>query len=143
MIPGSNIFWQAASVINLQEVMYLKDAGRTQNKARQWVTTHAAPVGLMASVQAVKREKYAELGLEFQKKYVKIFAAIDAIDIDREVSGDQFIFGRELFQLESQTTWYVQDGWMSALAVKIKILTQEELDEYERQRSDRPSGDEN
>lgn len=140
MIPGSNLLNAARRLIRFQEVMYIKDNGRTQDSARQWVTAYLPPEGLMASVQAVKRDKYIELGLEMQKKYVKIFASIDAIDIEREASGDRFIFGRELFQMESQTTWYVQDGWMSCLAVKIKILTQQELDDYERQRTDRPAG---
>ena len=139
MIPGVNLLNVARQLIKFQEVMYMADQGRVLDDVGQWVTSYANPVGLMASVQAVKRDKYAELGLEFQKKYVKIFASIDAIDINRDETGDRFIFGRELYQIESQTTWYVQDGWCSCLCVAIKVLSPDEKAEYERQRVDSTS----
>ena len=63
--PGSNLFRRAAKLIKLQEVQYYPFATRTLNAARQWVPAFGTPYPLAASVQAVPRNSYAELGLDF------------------------------------------------------------------------------
>lgn len=136
MIPGFNLLRVANRAIRFQPIAYMRDGGRTTDATGRFVTTRSPAITLMASVQAVKRDKYHDMGLDFQKEYVKVFASLDVIDIGRDESGDQFVFGYKLFQIESETNWYVQDGWASCLCVLIKKLTPQEVAEYERQRLD-------
>lgn len=119
-IPGVNLYRIATKVIAQQPILYYMDAGRVQDAQRNWVTSYAEPVTLMASVQAVLRNQYVELGLEFQKNYVKIWVDKDVVDLDRDASGDYFEFGGKKYKLEDETTWFEQDGWTSCLAVEIK-----------------------
>lgn len=123
MIPGSNILLQAMRLIKPTTVQYFRTTGRTQNTARQWVPSFADPIALQASVQAVNRASYENLGLDFQKNYIKIFAAIDAVDIERDSSGDRFIFNGRFYQMDSQNSWFAIDGWMSCLAIDVGPAT--------------------
>lgn len=119
MIPGANLFRAATRIIATSTIQYLKANGRTQNSARQFIASFDAPEPLQASVQAVSRNKYQQLGLDFQKRYIKIFAAQDIIDLGRDTSGDRIIFNGRLYELNSETDWFVVDGWASCLAADV------------------------
>ncbi|USN16332.1 hypothetical protein PLUTO_00160 [Luteibacter phage vB_LflM-Pluto] len=119
MIPGSNLYRQARRLIGGSPVVYFKYAGRTQNSVRQYVSTFDAGVQVKASVQAVPRSKYTFLGLDFQRNYVNIFIDKNAIDLQRDAGGDQFVYDGFVFQLEGNTQWFEQDGWVEGLAVQI------------------------
>jgi hypothetical protein len=88
-----------------------------QNAARQWVPTFAAPITLQASIQAVQRSKYESLGLDFQKNYIKIFAAANLINLARDSAGDRIVYGGRLYQMTNTNQWFAQDGWASCIAV--------------------------
>ena len=118
--PGSNIFKRASKLIKLQTIQYYAATGRTPNAARQWVPAFAAAAPLRASVQMVPRSSYADLGLDFNKVYVNIFAAANLVDLQRDTSGDRFIWAGDLYQMQNENSWFVQDGWASALAVRYK-----------------------
>lgn len=118
-IPGSNLLRQAAKVIKFTSVQYFKYAGKTLNARRENVDTYDAAVTLSASVQAVPRAKYMELGLDFQKNYIKMFASKNLIDVQRDYSGDLFVYGGRKYKLIDNTNWYLQDGWATALAIDI------------------------
>jgi hypothetical protein len=119
VIPGSNLFKQASLLIRPTNIVWYRFASRALNASKQWITTYAAPENILASVQAVPRNKYIENGLEFQKNYVKIFAAANLIDLQRDNSGDRFIYGSAWYQIESNNPWFLQDGWVSTMAVQI------------------------
>lgn len=119
MIPGANLFLAATRLIRPMPIQYLKFAARTQNSARQYVPTFEPEQTIYASVQAVSRNTYNELGLDFQKNYVKIFAATNVVDLGRDTSGDRFKFNGRLYQIESQTDWFIMDGWASCIAVDV------------------------
>jgi hypothetical protein len=101
----------ATQVIDTLTIQYVKYLGRVKNAVGQWISSYATPVDVQASVQAVPRTTYNQLGLDLQKQYVNVFVSLDVTDLDRDVSGDQFILpdGRR-YQLESQTDWYGIDG---------------------------------
>lgn len=109
----------AASVIDFEVIPYYTFSNRHLNEVRQWVTGYSAPTDLTASVQMVPRSKYVQYGLEMQRNYVKIYASAELLDLRRDASGDQFIWGNRLYQVESQNTWRLQDGWATCLAVDI------------------------
>jgi len=119
VIPGSNLYNRAIRLIRPTPIQYLAFVSRAQNAARQWVPSFAAPVEIQASVQAVPRSSYNDLGLDLQKNYVKVFASVNVVDLDRDTSGDRFIFDGRLYQIEDQNTWYLRDGWASCTAVDV------------------------
>lgn len=90
-----------------------------KNAARQWVATFGPAQAMAASVQSVPRETYVALGLDLQRNYVTVFAAADIVDLQRDSSGDQFVSDGVIYQIESQTSWYLRDGWAECFAVEI------------------------
>lgn len=119
-VPGVNLYRLATKVIARQPIEYYMYAGRVLDKQRNYVTSYEPMMPLQASVQAVLRSQYVELGLELQKNYVKIWIDKDIVDLDRDSSGDYFKFSGKTFKMEDETTWMEQDGWVSCLAVEIK-----------------------
>jgi hypothetical protein len=119
--PGSNLLNRASRLIRRNTIMYYKYGERTQNGARQFVTKFMPGFPLAASVQAVHREKYVLQGLDLQKNYLTIFASLDIIDLQRDASGDQFVFNGAIYQIESQNSWFFCDGWAEGLGVQIAL----------------------
>lgn len=119
-IPGSNLLNQAFKLIKPTTIQYIKWNGRVLNAARQYVDDYDAPADMKASVQAVNRARYVQMGLDFQKDYVKIWARADLIALDRDYSGDVFVWNGKQYKLVDNTDWDVQDGWASSLAVRIR-----------------------
>lgn len=118
-IPGSNLLNRAARLIKLWPIQYYQYNGRALNAAQQWVTVYKAPITIPASVQAVARNTYVYSGLDLQRNYVNVFVSQDVIDLERDSSGDQFVFDNTLFQIESQNTWFLRDGWVEAMGVEV------------------------
>lgn len=118
-VPGSNLLRQAGRAIKFTGIKYVKFNGRVQNAARQYINEYDDPKPLRASVQAVSRDQYQDLGLDFQKNYIKIWASANLIDLARDYSGDHFLYGGRKYQLINQTPWNLEDGWASALAIDI------------------------
>ncbi|ATI16228.1 structural protein [Pseudomonas phage vB_Pa-PAC3] len=109
----------AFGVIGTQIVKYRKFEQRVKNDQAQYVSMFEEPFDLAASVQRVRRDQYVQFNLEFQRNYVMIFANFEMVDLDRDVAGDQFLWTGRVFQLESQGSWFYQDGWGVCLAVDI------------------------
>lgn len=125
MIPGSNLLEDAFEAIDTITIQYLRFAGRSLNPVGQYVASFEPPLPVEASCQAVQRNTYVELGLDFQKQYVQIYASIGVTDLDRDVTGDRFILpdGR-VYQCENQLDWFTFDGvvppgWVGVLCVKV------------------------
>jgi hypothetical protein len=119
--PGSNLLMEAFGSIDPVQIQYYAFMGRTLNMARQWVSTYAPAVPVWGSVQAVNRNKYVEFGLDFQKDYIKILVPLNAIDLDRDTSGDQFVFGGYAYKIVDDTDWYAMDGWARCMGVKTGV----------------------
>lgn len=120
MIPGMNLLESAMACIAAQpDVMYAPTTGRTLNDVGQYVTSYADPRKVNASVQAVSRQTYVELGLDMQRNYYNVFSTENATDLQRGSSGDRFIWNNRILQCESETDWYLQDGWTEILVVDV------------------------
>lgn len=119
-VPGENLLLEALDMIESQSVTYYANTGRTTTGAGVYLSTLAAGVPItVGSVQAVPMDKFAVLGLDMAKNYVWWFVPRAVIGVERELAGDQFQYGTKRYQIESTTDWYAQDGWLSALSVKI------------------------
>lgn len=117
-IPGSNLYRLASRLIKKLPVEYYKYSGRTLDLQRNYVSTYEPVQNLQAQVQAVNRNKYQAYGLDFQKNYIKIFIDVDIVDINRDTSGDYFIFNSKHYKMESQMGWFIQDGWCQCICVE-------------------------
>lgn len=124
MIPGSNILNAALRVISSTPVQYYKYVSRVSNDVGLFNTTYLSPITIKGSLQPVEKSLYAELGLDLSKKYVDLFVQNDILDVNRDVSGDQFIYGSETYQCESSEPWFLIDGWTAIHAVRVPTTPQ-------------------
>jgi hypothetical protein len=125
MTPGSNTLALALSVLGSTSVNYFQYAGRTTNAGGVMLATYNAPIVItQGSVQAVKREKYDQLGLDFAKRYINWYVPnLDVVDLERDVSGDVIeVLGRR-WQLIGSNDWLGVDGWKSIMAIDIGAAT--------------------
>lgn len=118
-IPGQNILKMALTLIHKQIVTYYKFESRTPNSIGQDVTTYFPAVTIHGSFQPVPRKLYELYGLDFQKDYSTFYCSIDFIDVTRDVSGDQIVYGNRRYQVESDNDWFRQDGWKGVLCVDL------------------------
>jgi len=109
----------AKQLIPLQTISYTPFSARTLNNVGLEVNTYGTAQSIKASVQAVQRSMYEDLGLDFQKKYVTIYLESKLVDVDRGTAGDRFTYNGETYQVESNLDWYSVDGWTSLMAAKI------------------------
>ncbi|MEJ2767553.1 phage collar protein [Mycetohabitans sp. B46] len=118
-MPGSNLLSLALSVIGKQRVEYYRFLGRETNDVGIDVNRYAPPVPLYGSVQAVDRNLYQYLGLDFQKRYIRLYACAQLQDVARDRSSDQIEFASQRYQLLSDADWFNINGWDGALCVQI------------------------
>jgi len=122
-IPGSNIYLKAIQLIARQVYVYYAFTGRTIDDRGRPVNTYAAPVTLRDSIQALPREYYQQLGLDFSRDAITVFTNSALFSVDRDYSGDQIVYRDATFQLLSSTDWSQQDGWREVYAVKLAAET--------------------
>ncbi len=118
-MPGANVLSLALSVISKQRVEYYRFLGRETNDVGIDINKYASPVPLYASVQAIDRNLYQYLGLDFQKRYIRLYACAQLQDLARDRSSDQIEFNKQRYQLLSDADWYYIDGWDGALCVQV------------------------
>jgi hypothetical protein len=118
MIPGSNLLKMAFGLVAQQTVNYYQFSGRLTNSIGIDVSTYAPPINLKGSWQAVPRNHYVNLGLDWQKNYFNFYCPKFLTDLQRDVSGDLILYANKMFQIESMTDWFNMDGWVAALVVQ-------------------------
>ena len=122
LVPGGNILEDAFAAIGTLTCKYIPWKTRSINEVGQWASLYGTAVDVEVSIQAVDREMYVELGLDFQKDYLTIYAMVDATNIDRNTTGDRFVLpDGKTYQIESIRSWFLMDGWMCALCIKVEI----------------------
>lgn len=119
MIPGSNLLNRALKLIAKQTVTYYKALDRELNDIGQDVTEYDDSISIVGSLQPVPRALYDQLGLDLQKSYYTFYTSNNVLDVARNISGDQFVFNNQRYQVESNNDWYAQDGWKGVLCVLI------------------------
>lgn len=117
-VPGSNLLNQAFRVIARNTVIYYQFAARSKRPDGVLVPTYVPPQSITGSVQAVPRNLYQQNGLDFNRDYVTFYTTTQMMDVEREKSGDQFMYNGQLYQCLSNNNWFGQDGWVGVLAVR-------------------------
>lgn len=111
-----NLLNVAAQMIDFATVNYFQFVSRIPNVVGQLVATFAEPVLIKGSLQAVPRNMYEAHGLDLNKKYALFYVSKSVVEVQRDVTGDQFTYNGEKFQVESTTDWFGQDGWKGLIA---------------------------
>lgn len=119
MIPGSNILMSALTAIGQSPMQYASFSSRAVNSIGVEVSTYNAPITVYGSIQPIERHLYLQQGLDFQKNYYNAYVQQSAIDVDRDVTGDQITFNSKTFQVLSKEDWYAIDGWVALLIIQI------------------------
>lgn len=120
MIPGANLLRQALGVIGAQEVTHFRNTGRALDAAGVNVAAYAPGVIVRGcSVQPVSRARYVQMGLDFTRDYITVFAPVSATGIRRNGSGDRVMYRGEYYEIESDTPWFSLDGWVELLCVRV------------------------
>jgi hypothetical protein len=114
-----NLLDLALGAISHQSVKWFRFTGRTTNAIGYDVATYAAGRTIQGSMQAVPRNQYKNLGLDFRKNYANLYASADIIDVSRGGSGDYVSWDGRKWQVESVTDWLGQDGWKAVFCVDI------------------------
>lgn len=118
-IPSSNLLRAALRVIKPFPVTYFPFSDRSTNDRGEFVSDYDQSFTIRGSLQAVPRDMYVELGLDFSKSYLRGFFEYKAQGISRGKSGDMFITKEgKKFEVISTTDW-LWDKWCEVLAVEI------------------------
>lgn len=117
MIP--NVLAMAQTVIPPVEITYYSFNSRAVNDVGVLTSAYADGVTVKANVHPVPRSVYQEQGLDFNKKYVKVFTLTPISDLDRDISADQFDYNGERYSVYNESDWIPANGWNSFLAVRI------------------------
>lgn len=122
MIPGSDILSEAFECIDTHPISHIKAGPRTKNAVGQFISDLSAePTVYEASVQAVDRKSYVQLGLDMNRRYYTIYVSADARDFAHGTTGDRILFGEKKFDVESIADWFVLDGWVGLLCVEVQF----------------------
>lgn len=119
MIPGSNILNIALTAIGMQQVLYYRFLTRTTNDIGLDESNYDSPIIVSGSLQPVPRNRYEQLGLDFNRNYFTFYAAKNIQDLARDVSGDRISFNGKVFDCISANDWYGIDGWLAITLVEI------------------------
>lgn len=118
-VPGLNLLKLAQKVIKATDVNYYQFTGRVNNAIGQYEATYAAPVAIKANVQAVPREKYTLLGLDYSKRYIKVWAITDFDILDRGKASDKIGYQGRLWEFKSDVDWSSIDSWNEGMAIDV------------------------
>lgn len=119
LVPGLDILSIALRAIAPQTFTYQAYVNRSIQPNGQYLATYAAPVTMTGSAQPVPRNLYETYGLQFDKNYWTFFVQLNAVDISRDVAGDQITYNGYTFQIMQKTNWFPADSWIQFLSIQV------------------------
>ena len=119
MIPGSNLLSKAQRLIRPTIIQYYQWTGRVLNDEGEYISEFAAPLNVKANIQPVPRKLYERMGLDYEKRYINIWATTDFQDLLRDRGPDHIVFNNRRYELLNQEDWSPIDDWNSVVGVDI------------------------
>jgi len=125
LVPGANLLNMSLRHIQPQKpVMLYRFISRSRDTKGVLVPTRSNGVQIVASVQAVPRQLFDQLGLDRQRAAVTIFTKEVLKDVERDGMGDQIEYAGRLYVVQSLTRWAEQDGWSEGICIEVPATTQ-------------------
>ena len=90
------------------------------NELGNAVPTYGPWYGIRGNVQYVPRKMYSDLGLDFTKVYINAWASVEINDNAMKNQPDQLFWRGFLWNVQSNSEWNWQNGWVNVTAVKDK-----------------------
>ena len=112
MIPGVNLLHMAMGILGNQSVEYIRYEGAQTLANGIKTEVYSDPVTVEeGSVQPIPKSNYRENGLNFSREYVTWWVSMDVLGLDRDFSGDLIVWNNKKWKVDSDISWYEQDGW--------------------------------
>ena len=95
------------------------------NELGNAVPTYSPWYGIRGNVQYVPRKMYSDLGLDFTKVYINAWASVEIYANAMKNQPDQLYWRGYLWNVQSNSEWNWQNGWVNVTAVKDKRYIEE------------------
>lgn len=119
MLLRSNLLNVAHRIIPFENIKFQKWV-KNEVVAGEDVPVYTTAEDIEASVQEIKTEMYAKLGLDMQKKYKWVYASRDIKGTDEQETPDRIIYQGNYWNAVKSNNWRAYDGWSGAIFVKVK-----------------------
>lgn len=120
MIAGANQLRMALQLIARVEFQIRPWLGETIDDRGIVVQGFGDVVTINGHVQSVNKNVYQQLGLDFQKQYIRVYTDSTPIgELARDRSSDLILFNGKQYRANSETDWMVLDGWQRVLCVMV------------------------
>ena len=119
MIPGSNLLNLAFTIIKPTKVNLYRFSSKLENEIGNVVNSYEPPESITTGVQTVPRSVYRQMGLDFNKRYIRLWSSENFEDLQRDRSGDQIGYKGRRYELMNEEDWTPIDGWNGILAIDI------------------------
>lgn len=104
---------EALELLPKRTFTYRKWLSRTQNAAGIWVNHYGPEIQCNGSVQPIETDRYAQLGLDFEKHYLRIYTSADIRYAGQDAS-DMVIVDGTRYKIADEAQWQEYDGWTAA-----------------------------
>ena len=122
-VPGANLLNMALQRIQPQQPVKLRSfVSRATDAKGLDAPTYSAAVLIVASVQAVPRVRFLQLGLDRQRAAVTIYTTSALQDVERDGCGDLIEYAGRTYVVQSLTRWAEQDGWSEGVCVEVPTM---------------------
>lgn len=126
-----NIMLKALRMIGSTTIQYRKFTGNSTDEIGQRVTTYSdwsAPFegsvqpGIISSFggKNVGEKDYAEMGLDFSRSYVTVWADVQIENISDKESPDQIKVYGKIYNVIQCADWIEYNGWKRMYCVEVK-----------------------
>ena len=105
-----NLLEEALELLPKRPFIYRKWLSRTQNAAGIWVNHYGPETEAYGSIQPIEASRYAQLGLDFEKHYMRLFTSADIRYAGQETS-DMVIIDGTKYKIADEAQWQEYDGW--------------------------------
>lgn len=116
---SSNLLNRASRLIPKTTVGYGRWLSNGKNSVGVIVPKYTAVQPRLVQVQAISRTMYQALGLDLARNYVAVYADFPLRDLERNGSCDTVDYRGRRHNVESNTDWIGQNGWLGSICVDV------------------------
>ena len=117
-----NLLNQALAVLRRTPITYEKYVSLNVGFGGIAQNSYDAPINVSNAIaQPLNNRAYKDYGLDFQKRYIRIFLSCDALSLEEaNASPDRITYNGSTWIVISVKQWYLYDGWNEIIAIAEK-----------------------